>query len=942
MTTAMVDNEFDVLRGLIGDVDLNVTAAAEHAPEIERCIRTIKERVRAQKCRLPFSRMPARVVIGLGSFCVFWINTYPHANSLSKNYSPRTIMTGRKLDFNKHCRAEFGSYAQVYQDTTPHNSTDLPRSVSAIVLGPTGNAQGSYKFYNLDSGRQFTANQFIVIPMPQEVVDRVHAIADAQNMPHDIIFTDVDGNIIDDSDHDPLPHPGPDHRSVAPAADPTDGLYMGLHHPDLPGNALPPPDFQENPAQAAAANPPMLNPNAPPAEVAAGPRQHQPDNNYFHPLADWDDEDGAQGEEEVNIEEEDNRIARRGNNGPEREPLDENSINVPGDEPQVAPPPQPTHHYNLHPRRQRDYSHCYGADQVVEEANFFQRAGIPGVDDQVTDFDVPASVDTDVVAHRILLIIAHKVAIGETHISLRQGLKEFGALGEAAVHKELDSLHLQEVFRRQDPDGLTKKERSQALESLMFLERKRTGTVKGRLVADGSKQRMYIQDGAAASPMVMTESVLITAAIEATEGRDMAVIDLPGAFLNADMDEVVHMVLRGKLAELMVKFAPQIYRQYVTLGAKGEPMLYVVLQKALYGCLRSALLFYLKLVADLEGRGFRLNPYDPCVANKMIDGAQMTLTFHVDDIKISHRDSEVVDDIIEWFKSIYGSNVRVSRGTTHDYLGMMISYLENKVRISMADYIKKVISGFPEDIHGSAATPAGENLFKVRNDGDRVLLDETRAQAFHSTVAQLLFVTTRCRRDIQTAISFLTTRVKAPEEDDWGKLRRVLKYLHGTVYLPLTMDASEMRLVKWWVDAAFALHPDYRSHSGAVLSLGKGSVISMSRKQKLNTRSSTEAEVVGVDDASAQILWTNYFIKAQGYNIDSTMVYQDNQSAILLEKNGRQSSGKRTRHMNIRYFFITDRVKKKEMTIEYCPAEEMIGDHFTKPLQGALFQRVVQ
>mmetsp|Transcript_13263 Transcript_13263/g.28116 ORF Transcript_13263/g.28116 Transcript_13263/m.28116 type:complete len:106 (+) Transcript_13263:1938-2255(+) len=102
-----------------------------------------------------------------------------------------------------------------------------------------------------------------------------------------------------------------------------------------------------------------------------------------------------------------------------------------------------------------------------------------------------------------------------------------------------------------------------------------------------------------------------------------------------------------------------------------------------------------------------------------------------------------------------------------------------------------------------------------------------------------------------------------------------------------------------WVDASFAVHPDYRSHTGAVLSLGKGGVISVSRKQRLNTKSSTEAEVVGVDDASSQILWTNYSIKAQGYQINETLVYQDNQSAILLEKNGKQSSGKRTRHMNI-------------------------------------------
>jgi len=159
------------------------------------------------------------------------------------------------------------------------------------------------------------------------------------------------------------------------------------------------------------------------------------------------------------------------------------------------------------------------------------------------------------------------------------------------------------------------------------------------------------------------------------------------------------------------------------------------------------------------------------------------------------------------------------------------------------------------------------------------------------------------------------------------------------VYLSLTLDTSNLTFMHGWVDASFAVHPDYRSHTGAVLSLGKGGVISVSRKQRLNTKSSTEAEVVGVDDASSQILWTNYFIKAQGYQISETLVYQDNQSAILLEKNGKQSSGKRTRHMNIQYFFITDRIKRGEMTMKYCPSSEMIGDHFTKPFQGVLFRR---
>ena len=86
-----------------------------------------------------------------------------------------------------------------------------------------------------------------------------------------------------------------------------------------------------------------------------------------------------------------------------------------------------------------------------------------------------------------------------------------------------------------------------------------------------------------------------------------------------------------------------------------------------------------------------------------------------------------------------------------------------------------------------------------------------------------------------------------------------------------------------------------------------------------------------------QILWTKYFLQAQGYSVGGSTIYQDNKSAILLEKNGRGSSSKRMRHINIRYFFIRDRVQSDEVDIKYCPTEEMVADYFTKPLQGALF-----
>jgi hypothetical protein len=123
------------------------------------------------------------------------------------------------------------------------------------------------------------------------------------------------------------------------------------------------------------------------------------------------------------------------------------------------------------------------------------------------------------------------------------------------------------------------------------------------------------------------------------------------------------------------------------------------------------------------------------------------------------------------------------------------------------------------------------------------------------------------------------------------------------------------------------------------MSMGKGSVYASSLWQKLNTCSLTEAELVSADDAIGMILWTRLFLESQGYAVSDTRLYQDNQSAMLLEKNGRQSSSKRMQHINIQYFFIANCIEKGDVKVEYCPTEDMVADIFTKSLQGSAFHK---
>ena len=176
------------------------------------------------------------------------------------------------------------------------------------------------------------------------------------------------------------------------------------------------------------------------------------------------------------------------------------------------------------------------------------------------------------------------------------------------------------------------------------------------MVAGGNKQRGTIDKEDSASPTTALESVLLTSTIYAAEERDVAVINIPNAFIQTriknDEDKAV-LRLRGKLADLLIKTAPEMYRKHTTINRKGETVLYVRALNEIYGIMKAALLFYQNFVGDLMTIGFELNPYDPCVANKTINGKQLTLVWHVNDIKASHVEAEVVTCMAKCFRKTY-------------------------------------------------------------------------------------------------------------------------------------------------------------------------------------------------------------------------------------------------------------------------------------------------
>jgi hypothetical protein len=290
------------------------------------------------------------------------------------------------------------------------------------------------------------------------------------------------------------------------------------------------------------------------------------------------------------------------------------------------------------------------------------------------------------------------------------------------------------VFCPIEVESLTHDKKKKALLLLIFLKEKRDSSVKARMCADGRKQK----DGTwskqdTTSPTVATESMFVTAVSNAHKGRNVAYFGIPGAFLHADVNEDITMVLKGRLAELMVQVVPNLYRKYITVNRKGAAILYLKMQKALYRLLRSD--------------GFVLNPYDSCVANKVVDGKQMTVCWHVDDLNVSHCDPAQVTIFGEWLSKKYGVAVATHRGKIHDYLGMIFDFLpKGKVMVTIMEYIKNIIKDFPEEIIGTKISPVTDYLFTVRDPSLAKVLPEEQVKVFHRMTTQLLFLSTGARR----------------------------------------------------------------------------------------------------------------------------------------------------------------------------------------------------
>jgi hypothetical protein len=507
------------------------------------------------------------------------------------------------------------------------------------------------------------------------------------------------------------------------------------------------------------------------------------------------------------------------------------------------------------------------------------------------------------------------------HTSVKEAIALHGEAATLAIEMELRQMLEKNVFT-----PVAYESGMNIINSFMFLKEKKDAEgkfvkMKARLVANGSMQRAGTDTY---SPTSSTTGLLLVAGLAARDGLVVTTADITGAYLNAPMptDKPVNMRLDMNIASILCELKPEFKAH---LSSRG---MIVRLEKALYGCLDSGRLWYEEISGTLIKNKYVRSSYDKCIFMK----EDTYVVLYVDDLFIASKTQSQADQLIKILETSYQA-LSVHRGPVHEYLGLKFNYEEKRrLVVTMNSYQERVVQDWT--VSKAATTPAREDLLHI--DHQSPVLEKSKSEAFHSMVARLLYLAKRVRPDILLPVVFLTTRVVAPTEQDWRKLDRVIRYLGGTKEMGVRYEFIDDDILPCYVDASFGVHEDGKSHTGSVILFGGGPIYVNSRKQKIVTKSSWEAEVVAASDSGTQILWVVRLLQELGLGNAKAILYQDNQgAATCLEKGG--STAPASRHVSIRYFWLRDVIEEGLVSVEWIPTEKMVADGLTKPLQGSKF-----
>ena len=444
---------------------------------------------------------------------------------------------------------------------------------------------------------------------------------------------------------------------------------------------------------------------------------------------------------------------------------------------------------------------------------------------------------------------------------------------------------------------------------------------KARLVAQGCTQKFGLDYEETFSPVIRFESIRFLLAVGAQHKLHLHQMDVSTAFLHGELTEEVYM------------------RQPEGFIESGKEHLVCHLQRSIYGLKQSPRCWNHTLDSRLKEMGFTQAPSDPCLyVESDSEGEMFIVAVYVDDIILGGKSES---KLMEVKKELSKTFEMKDLGPLHHFLGVKIiqDSITGTIWIGQQSYTEKILQRFGMHNSKPVGTPVNPDIKLIAGENPD---DVCNQQMYQAVVGSLLYLSTKTRPDIAYAVGSVARFCANPTKEHWTAVKRILRYLNGTIKLGLLYRESTSVKIPGYTDADWAGDVgDRKSTSGYMFLLGGAAISWKSNKQTCLALSTAEAEYVALSTAAQEAIWLQQLMSdLMNKSIQEMIIYEDNQSTICLAKN--QQVHGRTKHIDIKYHFVRDLVEAGRIKVEYCASENMIADILTKGLRINRFEMLRQ
>lgn len=434
---------------------------------------------------------------------------------------------------------------------------------------------------------------------------------------------------------------------------------------------------------------------------------------------------------------------------------------------------------------------------------------------------------------------------------------------------------------------------------------------KARLVARGFSQKFGTDYDEVFAPVVKQTTFKVLLTIAGQNNLIVKHFDAKSAFLNGNLKETIFMA------------QPEGYEK----EDKDGNRLVCKLKKGLYGLKQAAKIWNEQLDSLLKSQNFIQSEADSCLYIKDCSQEKIYIIIHVDDFLIAAKKTEQINNIANFLNKNFQLT---DLGIIKKYLGIEVRRNEKGIFcIKQTDYIKTILKRFGLEDAKVSYIPLDTGYYKNRENQPLM----QNSEKYQQLIGALLYLSINTRPDISASVAILSQRNKEPTDTDWLELKRVCRYLKGTINHELTLghQAKENALIGY-ADADWAENRADRKSTSGYLFMFTGAAISWGcRKQSCVALSSTEAEYIALAEACQEVLWIRRLIQDfTGKQQPTTKIYEDNQSCIKLLSI--KKFNHRTKHIDTKFHFVKDLKNDGILDFEYCSTQEMLADMFTKPL----------